>query len=120
VPRTMWPNKPIDTGTLLGEFKGYNFTNLSAPMWSELLINFGWVGLVLGMAALGYLFRRLDSGAEARLRVSSIPPVLGCVIPFYLLIVLRGSLLQAMANLLVILLFSWFVNSGKPRRAAGV
>ena len=120
VPRSVWPGKPIDTGTLLGEFKGYNFTNLSAPMWSEMFINFGWIGLVVGMVLLGYFFRRLDTGTEARLRVSDIPPVLSCVIPFYLLIVLRGSLLQAMANLLVILLFSWFVTSGKLSTRAGV
>lgn len=111
VPRSAWPDKPIDTGTLLAEFKGYNFLNLSAPMWSEFMINFGWVGLVIGMIALGFLFRRLDVRAEAALRISQIPPVLGCIIPFYLLIVLRGSLLQAMANLVVILICGWFITS---------
>lgn len=110
VPRSVWPDKPIDTGTMLGEFKGYGFTNLSAPMWSELMINFGWVGLVVGMIVIGFLLRRLDLRSEAALRLSKIPPVLGCIIPFYLLIILRGSLLQAMANLAVILVCSWFIT----------
>ena len=120
VPRSAWPGKPIDTGTLLAEFKGYNFLNLSAPMWSELMINFGWVGLVIGMVALGFLFRRLDVRAEAALRISQIPPVLGCIIPFYLLIVLRGSLLQAMANLVVILVCGWFISTQTEKQSVVV
>lgn len=116
VPRSLWPTKPIDTGGLVAEFKGYTFTNLSAPLWSEFLVNFGWIGVIVGMLAVGYLFRRLDQSAELRLRVSALPTVLGCVLPFYMLIVLRGSLLQTTANLAVILLATWVIRS---RRAAG-
>lgn len=35
VPRSIWPDKAIDTGTVLGEFKAYFFKNLSAPLWAE-------------------------------------------------------------------------------------
>lgn len=115
VPRQVWPDKPIDTGVLLAEFKGYGFTNLSAPLWSEWYLNFGWVGLIVGMLAIGYLLRRADERSENQLAATGLPTVLGCVLPFYLLIVYRGSLLQATANLVVLLLASWWVT--RPARA---
>lgn len=114
VPRNWWPDKPIDTGTLLAEYKGYGFTNISSPMWSEMYINGGWVLLVVGMALMGFYFRVSDTKAEHALAVSALPPVSVCVIPFYLLIVLRGSLLNAASALVVIILCSWFVTRKQP------
>lgn len=111
VPRAVWPGKADDTGIVLAEFKNYGFTNLSAPLPAELLMNFGWPALFIGMLLLGFLLRRLDHRAELQLQATPIPPVLGCILPFYLLLVLRGSLLQATANLAAILLFSWFVTA---------
>ena len=116
IPRSVWPDKPIDTGVELAQFKMYNFPNLSAPLWSEFFINFGWVGLVVGMFAVGFLLRRLDLRAELTLQASRLPGVLACITPFYLLILLRGSLLQAMVNLFVIVAISWFVT--RPESSA--
>lgn len=118
VPRSMWPGKPQDTGIELAEFKGYLFTNLSAPFPAELYVNLGWPTVAIGMLLLGYALRRMDQRAELQLRAIPIPPVLGCILPFYLLILLRGSLLQATANLAAILLFSWFVTA-RDRKVAG-
>ncbi|WP_275775905.1 hypothetical protein [Paenarthrobacter sp. Y-19] len=109
VPRSLWQDKPIDTGTLLANYKGYHFDNLSAPIWAELFINGGWILLVFVMFFLGYVFRVLDRKAESILSVSSAPPLLGCIIPFYLLIILRGSLLAAMAYFAVIMVCALFV-----------
>lgn len=116
VPRSVWETKPTDTGAAIAEFKGYRFENLSAPLWAELYINLGWVGLIAGMIGVGFLLRRLDRKAEMALRFSSLPGVLTCITPFYLLILLRGSLLQAALNLAVIVAASWFV-SARPRRS---
>jgi hypothetical protein len=113
VPRNWWPSKPIDTGGMIAEFKGYAFTNLSSPLWSEFFVNFGWVGVTVGMFLVGFVFRRLDMRSERQLQLSSLPTILGCVLPFYMLIVLRGSLLQTTANLAVILLATWFVSTRK-------
>ncbi|WP_272027019.1 O-antigen polymerase [Kocuria rosea] len=118
VPRSIWPNKPHDTGIVLAEFMRYDFTNLSSPIWAELLINFGWVGVIIGMGLIGYWFRIWDARTHLYLRTHSIPPVVVCVVAFYLLIVLRGSLLNAASYLLVILLASWFVAWKPPRRTA--
>ncbi|WP_458116720.1 hypothetical protein [Arthrobacter sp. D2-10] len=118
VPRSIWPGKPVDTGILLAEYKGYGFTNLSSPIWSELFVNGGWVFSVGGMFFIGYWFRHMDQKAEQSLQNKRIPPVLVCIVPFYLLIVLRGSLLNAVSYLLVIVLCAWFVTQSQPLRPA--
>lgn len=113
VPRSMWPDKPIDTGVLVAQWKLYGFNNLSAPLWAEFFINGGWVLVVVGMFALGVLIGRLDRSSEHVLATTGRPSVTACILPFYLLIVLRGSLLQAMASLAVILVASAFVRTKK-------
>lgn len=114
VPRSIWTDKPIDTGVLLAQFRGYSFTNLSAPLWSELFINGGWVLLLAGMFTVGYAIRVWDGKLDYLFSIGGVPTILGCVIPFYLLILLRGSLLQAVAPLAVILLCTWLATSRRP------
>ncbi len=115
VPRDIWPDKPAGSGGFIAEFKGYSFTNLSEPVWAEFYLNFGWVGMAIGLGLLGYLIARLDVRSESILTHSPVPHVLACITPFYLLILLRGSLLVAMTNLLVILICVWFVIDRHPK-----
>lgn len=119
VPRSIWPDKPIDTGSLIANFKLYNFANLSEPIWAEFFINGGWVLLLVGMMALGFLIRRLDKSTENTLTSKGVPGSLGCILPFYLILVLRGSLLQSMAYMSVILVAYLFIRQS-PRQAARV
>ena len=112
VPRQVWPDKPRDTGIVLAEFRGYGFTNLSAPLWAELYINAGWAAVLAGGAALGWWARGRDERTVAALRRSRAPDILGCILPFYLIFLLRGSLLQAMANVLVLGAACWWVTHG--------
>lgn len=114
VPRGIWPTKAIDTGVLLGGFKGYDFKNLSAPLWSELYINGGWTLLVPGMLVLGVIVGRADRGSEAILASTKYPSLIACIVPFYLLIVLRGSLLQSVAFMAVIVVACLFVRDNNP------
>jgi hypothetical protein len=109
VPRSVWTDKPDNTGQLLGDFREYQNTNLSAPIWTELWIDGGWVLLVFGMGALGWVFRRFDERAKAQPR-DLRPGVLTGILPFYMIIVLRGSLLQAMAGLAVMVGAGLFVT----------
>lgn len=117
VPRVVWPGKPVATGTLLGEHMNYRFTNLSSPIWSEFLIDFGWLGAVLCMGLLGYVFQRWDLSTDLYLRTSRVPPILICAIAFYMLGVLRGSLLSVGSYIPVIVLAAWFVT--KRRKHGG-
>ncbi len=103
VPRSVWPSKPQDTGIELADHRGYDFKNLSAPLWAEFFINGGWALLILGMALLGWGVRRLDERAIAASRTAPGRLVLTSIVPFYFIIMLRGSLLQSMAGLTVLL-----------------
>lgn len=118
VPRSIWPEKAIDSGALLAEYKGYFFKNLSAPLWAELYINGGWWLLIVGMAALGVAVARLDKRSDAVLAKTGYPSLLACIVPFYMLIVLRGSLLQSVAFVSVVLLSCAFVRE-RPAKASG-
>ena len=60
VPRSIWPNKAVDTGILLAEFRNYSFTNLSAPLKAEFFVNGGCTALALGMVTVGYFARDWD------------------------------------------------------------
>lgn len=113
VPRSVWENKPPDTGILVAANRGYGFTNLSAPLWAELFVNGGWAALALGMGALGWTVRRLDR----RRALSDSPGIAGCILPFFFLMVLRGSLLQATATLVTIIVMSALLTQ-KPDRPA--
>ena len=115
LPRSLWIHKPVDTGIYIANARGYAFTNLSAPLWIEFYLNGGWVVLAVGMFALGFGLHRWDTRLNARLDVDRIPGVIGCILPFYLMILLRGSLLQATSFLFFSLVFSAFVQRKKAK-----
>ena len=114
VPRGVWPDKPVDSGIFIANMRGYGFTNLSAPLWVELFLNGGWLALAVGMFALGFGLHRWDTGLNSQFEDYHMPGVLGCILPFYMLILLRGSLLQAASFLFFILAFGAFVRQKKP------
>ena len=59
VPRQVWPGKPTPpTVDVIGEFSDVR-EGRAFPLWGEMYLNFGWLGVVIGMAAIGYFYRRL-------------------------------------------------------------
>jgi hypothetical protein len=115
VPRDSWPGKPVDSGIYIANMRGYGFTNLSSPLWVELFLNGGWLVLVISMFVMGFGLHRWDTRLDAQFDHLHMPSVLGCILPFYMLILLRGSLLQAASFLCFILAFSAFVRQrSKP------
>ncbi|WP_455835202.1 O-antigen polymerase [Pseudarthrobacter siccitolerans] len=110
VPRSVWPDKAMDTGVLLAEFRGYRFTNLSSPLWAEALVNFGLVGVVVLFLAFGYAVGKLDQAGTTALKSGGFAVLPMSIIPFYLLILLRGSLLQATGGLAVMITCMLFVR----------
>jgi hypothetical protein len=118
VPRALWADKPVDTGIYLAQSRGYPVINLSAPLWVEFYFNGGFILLIVGMFALGYFLHGWDTRLDKQLSVFSMPSVLGSILPFYMFILLRGSLLQAMPYLMVTIVSWLFVrskNKGSPR-----
>lgn len=115
VPRFAWPDKPIDTGVLIAEHRGYQNTNLSSPLWIEGFTDFGF----LGAGAILYLFGRVSERLERAwlLRRSPGSHLVGLAVPAlaaYQMLILRGSLLQACGRLAVMLLVTAYCCPRRP------
>jgi hypothetical protein len=114
VPRSFWPGKPEDTGIMLADYRGYSFTNLSAPMWSELLVNGGVVAVVIGFLILGAWVRTLDDKMAPAHASGGWWGLVGSVLPAYSLILWRGSLLQATGAFVVMMVGLIWVRKKLP------
>jgi len=101
VPRSLWPDKPTDTGILLAQYRGYTFDNLSAPMWAEALVNGGIVAVIVVFLAYGLLTRWMDSQIVSAIDEGGVWAIAGAVLPVFTTILLRGSLLQATGPLIL-------------------
>ncbi|NJP99658.1 hypothetical protein HCK00_03640 [Streptomyces sp. PLAI1-29] len=99
VPRSVWDGKPLDSGVRVGQWMGMTNTNLSSPLWAELWLDFGSVGMTGGFLGLGYLCARGDRRYTLRTVDDERPGnIMAIVIPLiagYSFILLRGPLLQA-------------------------
>lgn len=122
VPRAIWPDKPTDTGILLANYRGYDFGNLSAPIWAEFLVNGGVLFVAVGFAVLGPVLASLDRRMAGAHFTGGWWGLVGAILPVYMVILMRGSLLQATGALFVAIGCLWFVRtrtqpSSEPRAA---
>jgi hypothetical protein len=60
VPRAIWPGKATPASFEVARHRGYSFQNLSLPFPAELYLDLTWVGMVLVMAGVGFVWRALD------------------------------------------------------------
>jgi len=91
VPRTIFPNKPSDTGVELAKLLGLKFQNLSAPWILEVYVNARTIGTVTIGIAIGIYLTSMDLRSKFNLKSF----VVSSITSGFLFIVLRGSLLQA-------------------------
>jgi hypothetical protein len=115
VPRSIWPNKPPDTGNLI--LPAYN---PAASLWTEGDVEFGWAGV-------GFYFVLLGAGTAAfdrRLRTARPGSLAHAAIPIaggFMILVLRGSMLTVVAaayGLTAVLLLITTRKRGDPEPAA--
>ncbi len=109
VPRALWPTKAQDTGAVIASHNNLAYTNLSAPLWIEMYIDFGYLGVVIMFFLYGRLMRRADDRfvrGDSPLAQFMIPLLAG-----YSCILLRGALLQSMARLAVMLAIMWMISA---------
>ncbi|MFI8853389.1 O-antigen polymerase [Streptomyces sp. NPDC053499] len=122
VPRTVWTGKPHDPGTRVGEWMGMPYPNLSSPLWAELWLDFGPLGMALGFAAVGYGAARADRryarrtaeesrAGPGRWGPGSVAAVAVPLVAGYSFILLRGSLLQGMGRVAIAVLCVSFVTT---------
>ena len=114
VPRAVWADKPVDTSILLANYRGYSFTNLSAPLWAEFLVNGGIPLLVIGFLLTGYFLRIMDKRLLPAFAAAGYWVIVGAIFPVYMTILLRGSFLQATGAVAVALACLLIVR--KPQR----
>jgi hypothetical protein len=81
--------------------------NLSSPMFLDFYVDFGWVGVVVGMAVVGWASGRGDQLFASRVnRLRDRIYATDLLVPLlagYSFILLRGPLLQSMSRLAVML-----------------
>ncbi|WP_229925005.1 hypothetical protein [Streptomyces sulfonofaciens] len=124
VPRSVWPDKPLDTGVLVGQWMGAVNTNLSSPVWAELWIDAGPVGMVAGFLAMGYAAARVDRRYAHRARRRAPPgSLIALVVPLvagYSFILLRGPLLQASGRVAIALCCILLITTRRQDRGAAL
>jgi hypothetical protein len=107
IPRSLWENKPVDTGIYLARKAEYRNTSLSAPIWVEAFIDFGALGTCLYLLLLGVLHSALRHSIYVNSRSIWI------VFAIYQLVVLRGSLIQSMAGTFSIIISILFLSKNR-------
>lgn len=111
VPRALWPEKPIGSGSALAEQEGYYFSNISMNLIGEGYTNFGIAGAIAFMVAAGALLGKLDRHFWL---VSPNKPVfrtqylLSIGLVFF---IMRGDLLSSVAFTVGIMISAWLVNA---------
>jgi oligosaccharide repeat unit polymerase len=105
IPRSVWAGKPRDTGTVIAEYFGQRFQNLSAPLNLEMYINFGFFGLIIFFALLGFWISRIE-----KLSLYSVQHAISVqMFSGLFFIVLRGSLLQITGMLVFSIVLFLFI-----------
>ncbi|MFB7884620.1 O-antigen polymerase [Microbacterium sp. NPDC056057] len=81
IPRSVWEDKALPASFPVAESRGYVFQNLALPLWSEMYVEFGVIGMLLVFFIIGLYSRKADlafvSGAATRLAM--VTPVLAAV-----------------------------------------
>ncbi|MET9965941.1 hypothetical protein ABZZ80_08510 [Streptomyces sp. NPDC006356] len=117
VPRSAWPEKPRAVGSEIAEYAGYDFHNLSSPLWIESYLWAGAPCVVAVFCLLGAVGRRMD---DVRERLRDGPTTLAILLvpafAFYQMILLRGSLVAIVGPLLLLLTVPLFITTPRTAR----
>jgi hypothetical protein len=120
VPRLLWPGKPkFETGLWITDHFGFpGIDSSTGATWiGEFFFNFGWTGVIVGMAILGVWFRYLQ---DSFLRMdSTIPAMLaGVVTTLVISSNIGGDIITPTSgvvfNTAPILLMHWLVTLFMP------
>lgn len=116
VPRSMWPEKPEDTGITLARFAGYDFHNLSAPLWIESYLWAGPFAVILVFCLLGAAGRRADDVCHRlREQPGTLAALLVPAFAFYQMVFLRGSLLAIAGPLTLLVAIPLLISTPTAR-----
>ncbi|WP_455354772.1 hypothetical protein [Streptomyces sp. SYSU K217416] len=116
VPRSAWPDKPQAGGIQIAQFAGYDFHNLSAPLWIESYLWAGFPSVIVVFCLLGAVGRRTD---DIRHRIrdghATLAALLVPAFAMYQLILLRGSLMGIVGPLFLLVTIPFLITTrGAP------
>jgi hypothetical protein len=111
VPRAVWKAKPRASNLQILTQSWVSFTNLSQPLPSEGIVNFGIAGLILYAAVFSLILKRFDlefrkSSQSSNLTLSTLLHGFGIG---FIIVLMRGEFQQAMACMVGFSLSSLFV-----------
>lgn len=111
VPRLIWNEKPIGSGSALAEKLNYDFAGISMPFIGEGYVNFGIFGSLLFMLVFGILLGNLDRVAWKIKKLNK-----DCLfLYFYYLLfglvfyTMRGDLMNSLAFIVTLTLSFWLI-----------
>lgn len=113
VPRRVWPEKPIPTGTLTSRA----FVNVSSSLWTEGYIDFGYLGSGMLLMFYGWGSRRLDD-LYLKSRLGAVTILMPLLVG-YQFIVVRGSLIPALGAWLFVLVCACACLQKQPQAVDG-
>lgn len=119
-PRTFWPGKPIDTGGMVTDGLGFEFTNWAVPVIAEPLVDFGLLGVMPFAAFFGMLFARLDRAYWDVEPQRGVLRLLDCVYPFLMgcvLFITRGGWFASLSFTFVFTIWLIPLGFGAARSA---
>ncbi|MEU4240727.1 glycosyltransferase [Actinoplanes sp. NPDC026619] len=90
VPRSLWEGKAIGAGNVVAASRGYEFTNLALPYWTEVYLEFSLVGVIVLFFFYGRLTRTMDR--KLGYRVSGIGTAASVLFAACQIGLLRGPL----------------------------
>lgn len=99
VPRTIWPSKPVSTGTMIQEaFHAHvSAYNVSSCMIVEAIIDFGIPGIILYAIILSMIFNSIDLRISEPSYADSYDGIIWILLPPLMFFLLRGSLMSVWA-----------------------
>jgi hypothetical protein len=111
VPRNIWISKPVPSGVMVAAYKGYEYTNLSMPLWGEAYIDGGILGVILIFVIYGFIVSVIENIYINN--YSNVPNFLNTFVPIYAayqLFMLRGTLMSAFAYFIPIVIFMFIAT----------
>ena len=106
IPRTLWESKLEQTGSIIANYYGGSFTNLSCPFFAESYAAFGSIGIVFITPILAYLIIKIETKAITGSTIAKCleTSLLGLIIYY-----MRGALLPTTSFLIGVFLSSIIV-----------
>ena len=94
IPRSIWPNKPIGSGSFVAHETDLSFDNISMPYFAEGYINFGFIGIILFTYLLAVITAKADQyfWGKSEKKINDIAYLLFCGL---LIFILRGDLMSS-------------------------